>query len=111
MNQQRLEQLFDFYKEDPNDPFIIYGIATEYTSDEDWDKALEYYKILLKDHEDYAGTYYHAARAFAENGQSEEAEAVYVKGLEICKKVNDQHALKELQTAYTNFQLEDDDEW
>lgn len=111
MNQDRLNQLFQFYKEDPNDPFIIYGLATEYASDENWEEAIKYYEILLKDHQTYTGTYYHAAFAYAENDQPEKAEETYKKGLLICKQENDLHALKELQSAYTNFQLEDDDEW
>lgn len=111
MNQDRLNQLFEFYKEDPNDPFIIYGLATEYASAEDWETALKYYSILLTDHPNYTGTYYHAAFAFAENGESDKAEETYKIGLKICQEQKDLHALKELQSAYTNFQLEDEDEW
>ncbi|AZQ61928.1 tetratricopeptide repeat protein [Flammeovirga pectinis] len=110
MNKDRLNQLFDFYKEDPKDAFVIYGLATEYASDENWEEALKYYEILLTEHEEYTGTYYHAAFAYAENGQADLAEATYKKGIEVCARVKDAHALKELKAAYMNFQMEDDDE-
>ncbi|OHX65622.1 tetratricopeptide repeat protein [Flammeovirga pacifica] len=111
MNIQRLNQLLEFYKEDPNDAFVIYGLATEYASDNNWKKAIQYYDILLKGHEEYTGTYYHAAHAYVQIEDKETAEKIYEKGLEICQKVGDAHALKELRNAYTNFQLEEDDEW
>ncbi|KXX69002.1 hypothetical protein [Flammeovirga sp. SJP92] len=111
MNKDRLDQLFAFYKEDPSDPFVIYGIATEYASAENWEEAIKYYEILLKEHVTYTGTYYHAAYAYAENDQPDKAEETYKVGLKVCMEQKDHHAHKELQSAYTNFQLEEDDEW
>ncbi|ANQ48369.1 tetratricopeptide repeat protein [Flammeovirga sp. MY04] len=111
MNIQRLNQLLEFYKEDPSDPFVIYGLATEYASDKNWEKAIFYYDLLLKAHESYTGTYYHAAIAYIEIDNREEAEEIYKKGLVVCEREKDHHALKELRNAYTNFQLDDDDEW
>ena len=59
MNQKRLEQLREMLAEEPNDPFLIYALATEYLNT-DKAKARLYFEILLSKYPDYAGTYYHA---------------------------------------------------
>lgn len=110
MNQSRLDQLLAFYADDPHDPFTIYALATEYRST-DPEKAREYYEILLRDHENYVGTYYHAAKLYDELGQKDEAGRVYKKGLKISRQEGNLHAYSELQQAYNKFQgldFEDD---
>lgn len=102
MNPSRLDQLLGFYAEDPNDPFTIYAIATEYRSS-DPQKAKVYYEILLREHETYVGTYYHAASLYDELGQKDEAEQVYKKGLRISRQEGNMHAFAELQQAFNKF--------
>ncbi|MCP2044037.1 tetratricopeptide repeat protein [Pontibacter sp. HSC-36F09] len=102
MSQNRLEQLFKFYEEDPNDPFTIYAIATELRGS-DPQKAMEFYEKLLSEHERYVGTYYHAASLYAEFGQSEKAEQTYKKGMLISRQEGNMHAFAELQQAYNKF--------
>ncbi|PKV62681.1 tetratricopeptide repeat protein [Pontibacter ramchanderi] len=102
MSQNRLLQLFQFYKEDPNDPFTIYAIATELRSSEP-QKAMEYYEKLLNEHERYVGTYYHAASLYAELGQNDMAEQTYKKGMLVSRQEGNMHAFAELQQAYNKF--------
>ena len=102
MSQNRLEQLFRFLEEDPNDPFTLYAIATEYRNT-DRQKALEYYEKLLSEHERYVGTYYHAASLYAELGQSEKAEQTYKRGMLISRQEGNLHAFSELQQAYNKL--------
>ncbi|MFA0964278.1 tetratricopeptide repeat protein [Roseivirga sp. BDSF3-8] len=101
----RLQQLLGFLKEEPDDPFLLYAIATEYNGT-DTQKALHYYERLLQEHPDYVGTYYHAAALYADIGEQEKAEAIYTKGIKTAGKAGDLKALQELQNAYTNFQME-----
>lgn len=111
MNHNRLEQLFEFYKEDPSDPFTIYAIATEYRATEP-EKALEYYEKLLAEHENYVGTYYHAAKLYEALNRPEDAEKTYQKGLKISRQEGNMHAFSELQQAYNKFKgldYEDED--
>ncbi|MEH0155379.1 tetratricopeptide repeat protein [Limibacter armeniacum] len=110
MNQQRLDKLFEFQKEDPNDPFIIYAIANEYNG-HDNETALKYYNQLLDEHENYTGTYYHVAALYTQLGDREKAESIYKKGILICQQEKDRHALSELQRAYNDFLYDDEDEW
>ena len=111
MNKQRLEQLLNFYKEDPNDAFTIYALATEY-KEENPQKALEYFEILLENYENYVGTYYHVCALYESMGKKELAEKYYIKGLQICRNESKMHAYSELQRAYQKFQgmdYEDED--
>lgn len=102
MQPTRLDQLFEFYKEDPTDPFTIYAIATEYLKI-DIQKSREYYEILLANHETYVGTYYHAAKLYEQMGEKDKAEAIYKKGLKISRQEGNLHAFSELQQAYNKM--------
>lgn len=107
MNKERLSQLLTFLKEEPNDPFIIYAIATEY-SQVDPEKALGYFEKLLAEHENYVATYYHAARLYAELGEREKAENTFQKGIQMAQAQHEALALRELQNAYNEFLFEDE---
>ena len=79
MNQDRIAQLQKFRKESPDDPFILYALATEF-KEETPEKAKLLFDELLKYHEDYIGTYYHAAALYAEFFDRETADDIYQKG-------------------------------
>ena len=44
MSTTRLSKLLDFLESDPNDPFILYALATEYNALNDKEKAIEIYQ-------------------------------------------------------------------
>ncbi|SHI87121.1 hypothetical protein SAMN02745146_1758 [Hymenobacter daecheongensis DSM 21074] len=94
----RLEQLLSFYADDPNDPFTIYAIATEYRATEP-QRAMSYYQTLLDEHPDYVGTYYHAGKLLEQLQKPEEAEKVYRRGLQVSRQAGQLHAASELQQA------------
>lgn len=102
MNNSRLDQLLAFYADDPHDPFILYALATEYLPT-DPEKAKTYYETLLRDHANYVGTYYHAAKLYDQLGLKDEAEQVYKKGLKVSRQEGNMHAFAELQQAYNKF--------
>ena len=102
MNQNRLDQLFGFLKDDPTDPFLLYAIATEYRRTEPL-QALSYYEQLLQQHPDYVGTYYHAGKLYEELQRKEDAEKTYQKGMATARKEGNMHAFAELQQAYNKL--------
>lgn len=106
MNETRLKQLFLFLKEEPDDPFTLYAIATEYNTTDPL-RALHYFEKLLKEHEDYVGTYYHAAKLYADLGKSDKAEKTFEKGLKIARQQDNRLALRELKNAYNEFLYEE----
>ena len=107
MHAERINQLKKFLEDDPHDPFLLYALATEYLKT-DPIRARSFYEQLLKNHPDYVPTYYHAAALYAELGEAKKAENIYQKGIDTARKAGDTHALRELQTAYTNWQFEQD---
>lgn len=106
MNEDRIAQLQKFREESPDDPFLLYALATEY-KEEAPQKAKELFDELLEKHENYIGTYYHAAALYAEFFDRNRADEIYQKGIALAQKNGEHHALWELKNAYTNFQFEE----
>lgn len=109
MNEARLAQLLAFLKDDPNDPFTTYAIATEYLKS-DPDKARHYFEILLNNHPDYVATYYHAAHLYWDLDMHEEAVQTFEQGIATAQKQQEVLALRELRSAYEQYQFEVDDD-
>ncbi|MBY0244459.1 MAG: tetratricopeptide repeat protein [Sphingobacteriaceae bacterium] len=100
MQNTRISKLLEFFDKEPNDAFVIYALATEYNSLKDTEKALFFYQKLIKEHENYVGTYYHLAKLYETLGQKDEAIEIYKKGMLIARKNGNNHAFSELQGAY-----------
>ena len=107
LNSDRLQQLLAFLAEEPNDPFTLYALATEYAATQP-QEARFYYEKLLTEHPDYVGTYYHAAALYAALGEKERAVATYQKGLEATRRLGQTKHYQELQRAFRAFEDEED---
>lgn len=108
MPDTRLKQLFSFLESSPNDAFITFAIAKEYENLNDLDKSLEYYLKLEQHTPDYVGTYYHLGKLYEMLEKFKEAFFTYKKGMQIAKKIGDQHALSELAGAKLNLGDDED---
>lgn len=102
MQSTRLAKLLEFLESDPNDPFVLYALATEYNSSNETDKAFEYYNKLVSLHPDYVGTYYHLGKLLEKHNDTAQAIAIYQKGMEAARNKRDMHAFSELQGAYNS---------
>jgi tetratricopeptide (TPR) repeat protein len=102
MQSTRLIKLLEFLKNDPKDPFILYALATEYNSVQDKENAFHYYNLLVEQHPDYVGTYYHLGKLLEKETQTEKALEIYKKGMTIAREKRDMHAFSELQGAYNS---------
>lgn len=114
MGNQRLDQLFDFLETSPNDPFILYAIASEYMKLKDFDRALRYFQELLAKRPDYVGTYYHFGKLYELMDRQDDALDIYNRGMLVAKRANDLHAFSELQTVYNavlGIEPDDDEDW
>lgn len=104
-NLRRIHQLLEFLEEEPENPFNLYALALEYQK-HDPEKVAYYFDLLLQNHKNYLPTYYHAADFFALQNEIAKAKAIYEEGIRLATQQNDNHALRELQNAYLNFQFE-----
>lgn len=100
MTTIRLTQLLSFKEESPEDPFILYALASEYVKLNELEQALAYYNELREKHPNYVGTYYHLAKLLEAMQRSDEALEVYQLGLSAAQRAGDGHAYAELLAAY-----------
>ena len=110
---KRLEQLMQFYKGNPDDPFVRYCIALEKVKSKDYDEALTWFTQLTETHPSYVATYYHMGKLLEEMKKSEDAKEIYAAGMKIAQKMEDHHAYSELMGVYNelinDFDVEFDD--
>ena len=106
-----MQQLIDFLKESPADPFLTYALATEHLKLGHTEEALRHYEQLVQEHPDYVGTYYHLGKLYESLGRPDEAVTTYENGMQAARNKRDMHALSELQGAYRLALGEDDDDY
>ena len=102
MNKERVKQLQEMLKENPEDPFLHYAIALEYKN-HDQETAKKLFDSLLSIFPGYLPTYYPAAEVYIETEDYKKAKNCYEKGILLAKKLENEHSLKELKNAYQNF--------
>ncbi len=103
MQINRLEKLLEFIKNEPNDPFLKYALATEYLRINETDKALKYYEDLSSNHPDYVGTYYHLGKLYEALNRKQDAISTYETGMQITREKHDNHSFSELQAVYNEL--------
>jgi tetratricopeptide (TPR) repeat protein len=111
MPESRLEKLLEFLKNEPNDEFLLYALATEYLRLNDTAKALEYYEKLVNEHPGYVGTYYHLGKLYEALNRKDDAIKIYEKGMATAQSKRDNHAFSELKAVYQEATGFDDDEY
>lgn len=107
MGEERLKSLLNYLKETPQDPFLLYAIATEYRSASP-EKSKEYFEQLMTDFPDYLPAYYQAAHLYWEMGEHDLTIRTFEKGIGVAREQKETKTLAELQNAYMNFQIEED---
>jgi Tfp pilus assembly protein PilF len=94
----RVEQLKQFIREDPADPFNYYALALEYAKTDE-SKALEILNDLIQRHKDYVPSDYQLAKLYERVGQKKSAIETFLNGIEIARQQNDLKTLRELDAA------------
>lgn len=106
----RIEQLEEFLRENPNDPFLHYALTMEYLKGEDKDKTHAGFENLITNFPDYVGSYYHFGKFLEKSGEIQQAEEMYKQGILIATKVRNMHAKNELIGALNMLLGMDEDE-
>lgn len=101
----RLDYLLQLHKEQPEDPFLLYGIALEYKKT-DSSETGPCFDTLLSSFPDYLASYYQAAEYFAEKGYYEKALEIYDTGIRLANSLNEMKTLAELKNAKQNLEID-----
>ncbi len=104
MPPDRLEQLLEFYEQDPGDAFTRFALAQEYLKQGQPARALAFYEQLVADRPEYTGTYYHLGKLYEKLDRQDDAVATYRQGIAVCRAQRHLKDLSELQDALLQAQ-------
>jgi predicted Zn-dependent protease len=93
--RQRIEEML---ADDPNDPFLRYGLALDYAGAGEHETAAKLFGELMAAHPDYVAAYLHAAKTLHALGQDEQAGEVARRGVAVARRAGDEHAAGELES-------------
>ena len=96
-NKSRKQQIEEMLAEEPNDPFLHYGLAMEHLSEGDEESAVKRFHELIRITPDYVPAYLQAGQALIRLGRIPEARETFERGSQVAQKQNDEHAYQEMQ--------------
>jgi len=102
----RIHDLNNLLKEDPDDPFLYYALGLEHHREGHKNMALVMFNLIIRKFPDYLPVYYQAARLQVEMGDFELAKTTFKAGIAQAEKTSDNKTLLEMKDAYNNFLVE-----
>ena len=95
----RMQQLQQMLQKEPNDTFLLYGLALEFKKAGDSKAAVEYLDRVIGLDPGYCYAYHQKGLIFESTSDAEAAKAAYRAGIEAAKKKGDNHARQEIEAA------------
>jgi Tfp pilus assembly protein PilF len=95
----RMRQLQAMLQKEPNDTFLLYGLALEYKKANDAPHAIEYLDRVLTLDAGYCYAYHQKGLVYESLDDVEAAKRTYREGMEAAKKKGDEHARSEIEAA------------
>jgi tetratricopeptide (TPR) repeat protein len=99
----RKQQLQEMLNEEPNDPFLRYGLAMELVGEGDDEEAIRCFQELLVVGPEYVPAYLQAGQALVRRGRYEEARAVFTRGIATARNQAEYHAAEEMEGFLANL--------
>jgi Tfp pilus assembly protein PilF len=93
----RKQQIEDMLRDDPNDPFLRYGLAMEYASAGDDPGARRCFEELVKVAPDYVPAYLQLGQLLIRLGEDGQARQVLQAGIATARQKGDFHAAGEME--------------
>lgn len=110
MQAQRIKYLQEEIENFPDDPFNYYALALEFAGRGE-PEAERLFEKLLTDFPGYLPAYYQAAHYYFEKEDIPKAEAAFTAGIALAKEQKNEKILRELQSGYSIFKMETDDDF
>ncbi|MEY4875366.1 MAG: hypothetical protein RL708_515 [Bacteroidota bacterium] len=95
----RIERINEMLKQNPTDSFLLFALGLEKIKLGNEDEALQLFQSITLSNPDYSGVYYHLGKLLERKNETEKAMEAYEKGMQVCKKLNEQHNFNELRNA------------
>jgi len=99
MDNERLQFLRDALAANADDTFARYALALEFARGGEPAQAWEHFRYLLDHHPDYSAAYYQAGTLLADQGRTGEARDIFRRGVEVTRRLGQNHARSELEAA------------
>jgi predicted Zn-dependent protease len=99
----RKQQIEEMLAEDPNDPFLRYGLAMEHVSAGDDAAAASCLQDLIVGNPDYVPAYQQLGQTLLRQGRSPEARQAWIQGVKAAQKMGNLHARDEMQGFLDNL--------
>jgi tetratricopeptide (TPR) repeat protein len=99
MPNDRLDTLKSLTAQNPQDSFVRYGLAMEYSRLGEFEQAIAEYRNLLAINPDYVAAYFHGGQSLEKLGKVDEARRMYRDGIEASTRTGDMHTRSELEAA------------
>ena len=100
----RIEQLIEFLKANPNDAFLQHALALEYIKIGEEETAKSLFENILEKDPSYVGSYYHLGKLLERLNKNKAAILTYNIGMKEAKLAKDNHSYNELQGALEDLE-------
>ena len=95
----KLQKLQQMLQKQPNDTFLLYGIAMEHKKVQDWKTAIEFFDRAIQSDANYCYAYFQKGQVNELAGDIEAAKRAYQDGITAARRAGDSHALSEIEGA------------
>lgn len=101
---ERLEKLQQMLEREPNDTFLLYGVALEHKKLHDPENALKFLDRVIEIDPGYCYAYHQKGLVFESLEDAESAKQAYRDGIAAAQEKGDAHAQSEIEQALEMIQ-------
>ena len=98
-DDERMRKLRTMLEKEPNDAFLLYGLALEYKKRQEFDEAMKWLGRVIAVDPGYCYAYYQRGLVQEMQGDVEAAKRSYREGIAAAERKGDAHAREELSAA------------
>ena len=99
VSTDRLDKLLKMLERDPNDAFLLYGVALEHKKLGNADQAIEFLDRTIAADPGYCYAYFQKGQVLESRGDSPGARETYEAGVAAARQKGDAHAQGEIEGA------------
>jgi tetratricopeptide (TPR) repeat protein len=95
----KLQKLHLMLQRQPNDPFLLYGVAMEHKKASELPQAIEFLDRVISSDPNYCYAYFQKGQIYEMSGAPDAARRAYNEGITAAQRAGDAHAQSEIQGA------------